>query len=73
MDKVTSYINDCKNYGIQVLPPDVNESLWLFNVVEGNLRFGMGAVKNVGKAAVEEMVREQQKMDLLLALLILLR
>jgi len=59
MDKVTSYINDCKNYGIQVLPPDVNESLWLFNVVEGNLRFGMGAVKNVGKAAVEEMVRER--------------
>ncbi|MAW07744.1 MAG: DNA polymerase III subunit alpha [Halobacteriovoraceae bacterium] len=59
MDKVTTYIDDCKNYGINVLPPDVNESLWLFNVVDGNLRFGMGAVKNVGQAAVEEMVRER--------------
>ena len=39
----------------------MNESLWLFNVVEGNLRFGMGAVKNVGKAAAEEMVRERSE------------
>ena len=58
MDKVTTYVK-CKNYGINVLPPDVNESLWLFNVIDGNLRFGMGAVKNVGQAAVEEMVRER--------------
>ena len=42
MDKVTNYINDCTNYDIEVLPPDVNESLWLFNVVEGNIRFGRG-------------------------------
>ena len=61
MDKVTNYINDCQNYGVEVLPPDVNESLWLFNVVDGNVRFGMGAVKNVGKAAVEEMVREREE------------
>ena len=39
MDKVTNYINDCINYDIEELPPDVNESLWLFNVVEGNVRF----------------------------------
>ncbi|MGB0452089.1 MAG: DNA polymerase III subunit alpha [Bacteriovoracaceae bacterium] len=58
-DKVTTYINDCRNYDIEVLPPDVNESLWLFNVVEGNIRFGMGAVKNVGEGAVEEIVRER--------------
>ena len=61
MDKVTNYINDCTNYDIEVLPPDVNESLWLFNVVEGNIRFGMGAIKNVGKAAVEEMVRVREE------------
>lgn len=60
-DKVTQYISDAKEYDIQVLPPDVNESLWLFNVVEGNIRFGMGAVKNVGEGAVEEMVRERQE------------
>lgn len=58
-DKVTLYINDAKKYGVKVLPPDVNESLWLFNVVEENLRFGMGAIKNVGEGAVDEIVRER--------------
>jgi DNA polymerase III subunit alpha len=60
MDKITLYINDAKSYGIEVLPPDVNESLWLFNVVGNNIRFGMGAVKNVGEAAVGEIVRERE-------------
>ena len=60
-DKVTIYINDAKNYDIEVLPPDVNESLWLFNVVEGNIRFGMGAVKNVGENAVESLIKERQE------------
>ncbi len=60
-DKVTLYINDARNYGIKVLPPDVNESLWLFNVVEGHIRFGMGAVKNVGIGAVESIVVEREK------------
>ncbi len=60
-DKVTTYINDCKNYGIEVLPPDVNESLWLFNVVGTNIRFGMGAIKNVGEGAVDELVREREE------------
>ncbi len=57
LDKVTQYINDAKRYKVEVLPPDVNESLWLFNVVDNNLRFGMGAVKNVGEAAVAEMIK----------------
>lgn len=60
-DKVTTYINDCKNYDIEVLPPDVNESLWLFNVVGKNVRFGMGAIKNVGENAVDELVREREE------------
>lgn len=60
-DKVTQYINDAKNYDIEVLPPDVNESLWLFNVVGDNIRFGMGAVKNVGETAVGEMIREREE------------
>jgi len=60
-DKVTTYINDCKNYGIEVLAPDVNESLWLFNVVGNNIRFGMGAIKNVGNGAVDELVREREE------------
>ncbi len=59
MDKVTQYIQDAKRFNIEVLPPDVNESLWFFNVVGSNIRFGMGAVKNVGQGAVEEIVRER--------------
>ena len=59
MDKVTQYISDAKHFDIDVLPPDVNESLWPFNVVGKNIRFGMGAVKNVGENAVEEIVRER--------------
>jgi len=58
-EKVTTYIHEAKNYNIDVLPPDVNESLWLFNVIEKNIRFGMGAVKNVGENAVEAMVLER--------------
>lgn len=59
MDKITQYINDAKHFDIEVLPPDVNESIWPFNVVGKNIRFGMGAVKNVGQNAVEEIVRER--------------
>jgi len=59
MDKITQYIGDAKHFDIEVLPPDINESLWPFNVVGKNVRFGMGAVKNVGQNAVEEIVRER--------------
>ena len=60
-DKVTIYINDAKSHGIRVLPPDVNESLWEFNVVEKNIRFGMGAIKNVGEGAVRTIIEEREK------------
>lgn len=59
MDKITQYISDAKHFDIEVLPPDINESLWPFNVVGSNIRFGMGAVKNVGNNAVDEIVRER--------------
>ena len=60
-DKVTIYINDAKDNGIKVLPPDVNESLWEFNVVERNIRFGMGAIKNVGEGASRSIIEEREK------------
>lgn len=59
-DKITSIIDDVKDHGLDILPPDVNESLWLFNVIDSRIRFGMGAVKNVGQNAVEEMIRERE-------------
>ena len=59
-EKITAYIQEAKDFDIQILPPDVNESLWLFNVIGDTIRFGLGAVKGVGEGAVEEIVRERE-------------
>jgi DNA polymerase-3 subunit alpha len=61
-DKVTNYISDAKENGLVILPPDINESLWAFNIIGSDrIRFGMGAVKNVGHGAVEEIIRERKE------------
>ncbi|MBA3301347.1 MAG: DNA polymerase III subunit alpha [Thermoleophilaceae bacterium] len=52
-DKVPFFVSKCEEMGIEVLPPDVNESGHDFVVSAGNIRFGLDAVKNVGAAAVE--------------------
>jgi DNA polymerase-3 subunit alpha len=52
-DKVPFFVSCCEEMGIEVLPPDVNESDHNFVVTNGNIRFGLDAVKNVGSAAVE--------------------
>lgn len=58
-DKITIYIQEAKEWGINILPPDVNESLWLFNVIGDTIRFGLGAIKGVGEGAVEDIVKER--------------
>ena len=55
-DKVPFYVNQCHELGIEVLPPDVNESDSGFIVVEGQIRFGLNAVKGVGVGAIEAIV-----------------
>ena len=55
-DKVPFFVSRCEDMGIDVLPPDVNQSGHDFVVVEGDIRFGLDAVKNVGYAAVEKIV-----------------
>ncbi len=60
-DKITMYINDAREEGIEILPPDVNESLFLFNVIEDNIRFGMGAIKNVGEGPVNAIIKEREE------------
>ena len=50
--KVTMYLGECREMGVKVLPPDVNSSELAFTVVPEGVRFGLGAVKNVGEAAV---------------------
>jgi DNA polymerase-3 subunit alpha len=51
--KVVKYINECREMGIKILPPDVNHSEWSFTPDGQAIRFGMGAVKNLGQSAVE--------------------
>ncbi len=61
-DKVALYIADCKRMGIEVLPPDINESETVFTVVgEGRIRFGLAAVKNVGLGAIESIIRAREE------------
>lgn len=60
-DRVSFYIAECKRMGIPVLPPDVNESAEDFRVYNGAIRFGLAALKSVGRAAMEAIIaiREQ--------------
>ena len=59
---ITKLMDECKAMGMKVLGPDVNESNLKFTVnPEGNIRFGLGAVKGVGEAAVQAIVEERQK------------
>ncbi len=56
-DKVALYIADCKRMGIELLPPDINESDTHFTPIgENRIRFGLAAVKNVGLGAIESIV-----------------
>jgi DNA polymerase-3 subunit alpha len=59
-DKVPFYVNECHMMGIEVLPPDVNESEVGFTVAEGKIRFGLNAVKGVGKGAIESILAARE-------------
>ena len=59
-EKVIKNINEIRNMGIAILPPDINESCRNFTVHEKDIRFGLGAVKGVGGAAVEAIVEARQ-------------
>jgi DNA polymerase-3 subunit alpha len=60
-DRVPFYVNACDEMGIEVLPPDVNESQLDFAVVEGKIRFGLSAVKNVGEPAARAIIRAREQ------------
>ncbi|MFA9497712.1 MAG: DNA polymerase III subunit alpha [Deltaproteobacteria bacterium] len=55
-DGVVKYIAECRSQGIEVLPPDINESDKAFTVIGSKIRFGLAAVKNVGENAIESIV-----------------
>ncbi|MDD2581221.1 MAG: DNA polymerase III subunit alpha [Desulfuromonadaceae bacterium] len=60
-DKVVKNISDCREQGIDVLPPDINTSGLSFTVVGTSMRFGMGAVKNVGSGAIEAILEARKE------------
>jgi DNA polymerase-3 subunit alpha len=60
-DRVPFYVNACHELGIEVLPPDVNESQVDFAVVGGKIRFGLNAVKGVGELACRTIVRAREE------------
>jgi len=61
-DKVPLYIRECQNMGIEILPPDINQSLVNFTVVgDKSIRFGMAAVKNIGEKAIGSIIEERKK------------
>jgi len=55
-DNVVKFISECREHGIPVLPPDVNESRKEFTVVGDRIRFGLAAVKNVGSGAIDSII-----------------
>lgn len=61
-DKVLRYINDCRTMGIKILPPDVNVSQQSFTIANNQLVFGLGAIKNVGSAAIESILAVRKKL-----------
>jgi DNA polymerase-3 subunit alpha len=60
-DKLALYLSECRRMGIKVLPPDVNESIGYFAAVGTDIRFGMGAVRNVGMNVVEQIRAAREK------------
>ncbi len=60
-NRITVLLEECRRMGLKVLPPDVNESYADFIVTEQGIRFGLGAVKNVGRSAIEAIVAARKK------------
>ncbi len=60
-DKMAVYLSDCRRLGIRVLPPDVNQSALDFTAVGDDIRFGLGAVRNVGAGVVEGIVGARER------------
>ncbi len=61
LDKIPVYIADCREMGIEILNPSINESQTKFTVTNNKIRFGLGSVKNVGVAVVDSIVAERER------------
>ena len=59
-DSIAKYMRNCTEMGIEVLPPDINESQKKFSVVDGKIRFGLLGVKNVGEGAIDAIIEARE-------------
>ena len=59
-DKIRLYITDAAKYGVRVLRPDINESDVFFSVSDGHIRYGLLAIRNVGRTFADAVIRERQ-------------
>ncbi len=60
-DKIVKYINECRDMGIRVLPPDINSSLLDFTPAGDDIRFGLAAIKNVGSNAINSILEARRR------------
>jgi DNA polymerase-3 subunit alpha len=72
-DKIANLIEDCRAMQLEVRPPDVNRSHWRFEVEDGAIRYGLGAVKGVGEAAIDAIVEARGRVGRFDALAQMLR
>ena len=61
LDKIPVYIQDCKEMGIDILNPSINQSKTKFTVIGNKIRFGLGSIKNVGVAVIDSIVKEREE------------
>lgn len=60
-DAMTQYLDEAKSMGIAILPPDINRSAILFDAIDGAILFGLQGIKNVGNAALTDIIAEREK------------
>lgn len=58
--KVSGYVMNCRNMGISILPPDINEGYKGFSVSGNNIRYGLSAIKSVGRSVIDAIVKERE-------------
>ncbi|MGN1377537.1 MAG: DNA polymerase III subunit alpha, partial [Dorea sp.] len=58
--KVSEYIYTCRQMGIQILPPDINKGYGNFSVDQGNIRYGLAAIKSIGRPVIESIISERK-------------
>ena len=58
--KVAEYIYSCRQMGIEILPPDINRGEGNFSVDEGNIRYGLAAIKSIGRPVIQEIIEERE-------------